>query len=135
MSSEDLAQLGALTQAIAGTWNGESFWLLGQPSTIIPLEPDQDVLAFSLAGWIPEQAIVVACNFRGAAADVLLAFFAGRLADLFCGLVALGFKLESYTRSPSMLTLDGRYCSDGLGDVVTPACLNYWARDPEFRMC
>jgi hypothetical protein len=98
-------------------------------------EPDEEERRVQLSGWSPAQSICICCHARGQTGDVLLAFIAARLADIFAGLIALGGQLTAYTTNPSVLTFEGRYATSELGDVVTPAFLNYWAQMPEFRMC
>jgi hypothetical protein len=130
-----LAELQAFTHGASGSEDWRSFWLLGQPFTMNLAEPDDDERQFQSSGWSTVQSIVICCHARGQTGDVLLAFLAARVAEIFDGLIAFGGQLSTYTTNPSVLTLDGRYASDELGDVFTPAFLKYWAGTPEFQMC
>ncbi|MFG6485929.1 DUF6368 family protein [Roseateles sp. BYS78W] len=134
LTEQQRSQLNVFVRSASGAAEVESFWLLGQPYSLSIDDPGEEALRFNLAGWVPAQAITICCHCRGKAGDLLLAFIAARVAEMFSGLIALGSRLESHTSNPSVLTADGRYRSEELGDVLTPACMNYWAGTPEFKM-
>jgi len=134
LNAKQISQLEAFVKNASGSEEWRSFWLLGQPFTMSLEEPDEDELQFRLPDWAPVQTILICCHCRGQLGDVLLAFAAARLAEMFSGLIALGYSLELFTSNPSVLSFDGRHHSEELGDALTPECMSYWAGTPEFRM-
>jgi hypothetical protein len=127
-------QLEDFVRQASGSENLKEFWLLGQPFTIDVSLPDEEDPPPAVPEWTTAQASLVICHARGQSGDVLVAFVAGRLAEMFSGLISLGCRLDTLTSNPSVLTLEGRYASED-GDVLTPGCLNYWASMLDFRMC
>jgi len=135
LTDAQIGQLTELVQVSSGSNDWQSFSLLGQPFTMALCDPDEDEERFDLPGWSPVQAISVCCHCRGRAGDLLLAFISARVAETFSGLIVFGESLDRFTSDPTVLSLDGRYRSAEIGDVLTPAFLAYWAASSEFRMC
>lgn len=127
-------QLEDFVRNASGGEDLNRFWLLGQPLTIDVTPPDEEAPPPEVPGWVTAQEIHVICHARGQVGDVLVAFVAARLAEMFSGLISLGCRLDTLTANPSVLTFEGRYASED-GDVLTPGCLNYWSGMPDFRMC
>ncbi len=130
----DKHELEEFIRRIAGSREGDTFWIAGQPFSIYQAELEEDLAELSPEGWVPQQAIGICAGCRGSAGDLFLAMLVTRVAEMFGGLVAFGGSIESFTSDPSVLTLEGRYTSES-GDLLTPGFMYYWVGHPQFRMC